>query len=169
MKDGKNIETEKKYLIKMPSDAFVEALPAEDVSRISQTYLLSEEGVTARVRKRIFSDRVSYTKTLKMRISDMSAFEDEREISEDEYLEEIKNADPKRQTVEKTRALIRCSGHTFEIDIYPFWQSQAVMEVELLSEDEKFTLPPEIEIIRDVTADKRYKNASLACGDYPEE
>ena len=36
------------------------------------------------------------------------------------------------------------------------------MEIELSEETETVKLPPEIEIIRDVTADRRYTNAALA-------
>ena len=169
MNDVKNIEIEKKFLIKKPSADFISSVPQGDVSEITQTYLKSDGCSTARVRKRAFSDKISYTKTVKVRISDMSAFEDEHEISEVEYLRALENADPERKPIEKRRVLLRHCGHIFEIDIYPFWQKQAVMEVELASEDEKFELPPEIEIIADVSGDKRYKNAALARGVYPAE
>ena len=49
-----------------------------------------------------------------------------------------------------------------EIDIYPFWDDRAVAEVEVGSEDEVVHLPDCIRVIREVTEDGRYKNASLA-------
>ena len=52
--------------------------------------------------------------------------------------------------------------HVLEIDLYPFWNDQAVLEVELKSEEEAFLLPPEIRVIREVTEDPRYLNSSLA-------
>ena len=58
--------------------------------------------------------------------------------------------------------LLRRGNHFFEIDIYPFWRDKAVMEIELSSEDEDFEIPHEIKVIKEVTGDKRYKNASLA-------
>ena len=118
--------------------------------------------ILSRIRLRRYADGVEYTKTEKMRISDMSCYEDERVISEAEYAAELKNADPERHPIEKERLLLRCEGHIFEIDLYPFWSDRAIMEVELLSEDEEYILPDGIEIIRDVTGDKRYKNARLA-------
>ena len=57
--------------------------------------------------------------------------------------------------------LIACH-HTAEIDLYDFWQDRATLEVELATEAEAFTLPPFVTVLRDVTADKRYKNVSLA-------
>ena len=158
----KNREIEKKFLIKYPSAEFLSMIPSADRSCIIQTYLLSEKGVASRVRKREYADGVRYTKTQKRRISDMSCFEDEREISEPEYLNELQNADPARNPVQKERVLLRYDGHVFEIDLYPFWNDKAVMEVELGSEEEEFTLPLGIDIIRDVTGDRRYKNAALA-------
>ncbi len=155
-------EIEKKFLIKYPSEELLSLIDKTKRSRIIQTYLISREGITARVRMRKYSDRVKYTKTEKKRISLMSCFEDERELCEEEYRKELENADPKRNVIEKERLLIDFGGHTFEIDLYPFWNDRAIMEVELSAEDEAFEIPPALDIIKDVTEDKRYKNARLA-------
>ena len=45
---------------------------------------------------------------------------------------------------------------------YPFWQKQAVLEVELPSEDTELVLPPYLTVLCDVSGDRRYKNVSLA-------
>ena len=50
----------------------------------------------------------------------------------------------------------------FEIDIYPEWQDQAIMEIELRTEDEEIRFPQGIEIIKEVTGDKGYSNYSLS-------
>ena len=50
----------------------------------------------------------------------------------------------------------------FEIDVYPFWNDRAIMEIELDYEGQEIVFPPEIQIIAEVTADKRYTNSSLA-------
>jgi CYTH domain-containing protein len=49
-----------------------------------------------------------------------------------------------------------------EIDVYPFWSRQAVLEIELASESEEFKIPHEIKILREVTEEGAYKNAALA-------
>ncbi len=158
----KNKEIEKKFLIRYPSDELLSLIDEKKRSRIVQTYLLSDEGITARVRRREYSDRVEYTKTEKKRIDFISCFEDETELSEPEYKKELEKADQNRTPIEKERALLDFGGHTFEIDLYPFWNDRAIMEVELQNEDEAFEIPPSIEVIKDVTEDKRYKNARLA-------
>ena len=58
--------------------------------------------------------------------------------------------------------MLAYEGKEFEIDVYPFWQDKAVMEIELTDETETVKLPPEIEIIKEVTRDRRYTNAALA-------
>ena len=67
-----------------------------------------------------------------------------------------------RHSLEKTRWRIPFASHLLEIDLYPFWRDQAILEVELQSEEEDFLLPPEIRVIREVTGDPRYLNSSLA-------
>ena len=58
--------------------------------------------------------------------------------------------------------MLAYEGKELEIDVYPFWQDRAVMEIELTDEAEAVALPPEIEIIKEVTRDRRYTNAALA-------
>ena len=79
-----------------------------------------------------------------------------------EYEALLLDKDPARIAIEKTRYTLPYGDHLLEIDIYPFWQKQAVLEIELSKEDEDFTLPVEITILREVTADAAYKNAVLA-------
>ena len=48
------------------------------------------------------------------------------------------------------------------MDIYPFWQDRAILEVEVRGEEETVLLPRGLHVIREVSADKRYKNVNLA-------
>jgi CYTH domain-containing protein len=50
----------------------------------------------------------------------------------------------------------------FQIDVYPFWKDKAIAEIELHDVSEKVRFPKEIKVIREVTDDPEYKNASLA-------
>ena len=158
-------ETERKFLIALPEKTFLDAL---DFSEIVQTYLQSEKGVTERVRMRSKHGAVRYTHTKKVRISPMSSTENEREIEKSEYLSLLTRTDKARSPVYKTRYLLRENGFLFEIDVYPFWKKQAVMEVELPSEDTFVEMPREIRILCEVTGDHRYSNASIALAVPPE-
>lgn len=53
-------------------------------------------------------------------------------------------------------------GRVLEIDVYPFWEHTAVLEIELPDEGAPVSIPPQIRVLREVTADRRLKNAVLA-------
>lgn len=154
-------EIERKFLIQRPDDAWLEAKCRG--SHIIQTYLKSEApGYNERVRRREDKSAVVYTHTVKRRLSDLRREEREREISEEEYRTLLRRADPERRVIEKRRYVLPYAGREFEIDVFPFWCNQAFMEIELTSEKEEAELPPEIRVIREVTADRRYTNSALA-------
>ena len=158
-KASEPLEIERKFLIPYPNIAELKALPGCAALEIVQTYL---GGGAARVRKSVSENGCTYTHTEKRKISELTRIEIEREISAQEYAEYLKAADPAFRPIEKTRLCIPYEGHTFEIDIYPFWQDKAVAEVELKSEDEEIIFPDWLDIIKEVTFDPSYKNVSLA-------
>ncbi len=152
-------EIERKYLINYPDPEWLGKYPK---SEISQTYLLTDDGMTSRVRKRTSDGVTKYIFTEKRRVTDLKCIENEREVSSEEYEELLKLADPERITIEKTRYCLPFNGRVVEVDIYPFWNDRAIAEVEMESEDETVLLPDFIKVIRDVTAEKAYKNAAIA-------
>lgn len=156
-----NIETEHKYIIKMPSQMLLSTLPS---SKIEQTYITSDGGdnVTERVRRREYSDRVVYTHTKKRRISDMSHEEYEDEITAEEYGALLTRKCADTVTLYKMRYLLTYMGQTFELDVYTFWQNIAVMELEVRAESDAVALPPDIDVICEVTGERRFTNAALS-------
>jgi len=157
-----NLEIEYKYLIRYPDIAVLESQPGSKKADIVQTYLLSENGVTARVRSWTENGTTRFFKTEKKRISRMAAEENETQISEEEYLTLLKKADPVRKPIAKTRYRISYASHLLEIDIYPFWKKQAVLEIEISQEDEAVDIPSYLSVLRDVTGERKYKNQSFA-------
>lgn len=162
-----NIETEKKYVIEMPDVLFLSTLENYTESEIEQIYL-NTEGVTHRIRRRKMGERVVYTETEKRRISPMSVIETEKEIDEVKYNELKKNRKENSKILVKTRYTFDFLGHTIEIDVYPKWQKSAIMELELKSEGESFSLPPFIKLIKDVTGLFEYSNAKMSVSFPPE-
>ena len=156
-----NIETEHKYIIKMPPQMLLSSLPS---SKIEQTYISSsgDDHVTERVRRREYDDRVVYTHTKKRRLSDMSHEEYEDEISAEEYGALLARKCADTATLYKTRYLLTYMGQTFELDVYSFWQNIAVMELEVKDESDAVARPPEIDVIREVTGERRFTNAALS-------
>ena len=156
-----NLEIERKFLIAMPDLNWLSSVA--EATEITQTYLRSTPLFsTNRIRKRGRDGRYTYTHTRKRRITDVTRVEIEKEISEQEYLDLLKEADPSRHTIEKTRYCLDYEGQTFEIDIFPFWTTQAYLELEMRSEDQEIRFPPQIRILREVSSDSRYHNAELA-------
>lgn len=154
-------EIERKFLIGYPDHEILAG--CEKKIEIEQTYLaVSESGGRARVRKSVCDGQVTYTHTEKIHITNITRIENERSISAEEYSELLKSRDTERNTIRKTRYILEHCGQSFEIDVFPFWDDRAFMELELMSEDDEIIFPPAIKIIKEVTADKRYTNASLA-------
>lgn len=156
------LETERKYLIEYPDLSLLEKHPSCRKSEIVQTYLNSGENEEIRVRMRTENGASTYTKTVKKKISGIKRIELEQRISKEEYIVELLDADKTRQPLAKTRYCLPCDEYVFEIDIYPFWNDKAIMEVELESEDETPKIPDIIKIIKEVTGDDSYKNSKLA-------
>ena len=162
MKKNIPLEIERKYLIDFPNLKEMSKMDGFKSSEIEQTYLVSENEGTRRVRARETNGVKVYTKTEKLRINDITHIENESELTESEYNEALKERDVTLNTVFKTRKCFDYEGHTIEIDIYPFWDNVAIMEVELESEDEKILFPDFIKIIREVTHEKAFKNRKIA-------
>ena len=157
-----HIEIERKYVISMPDICAMQSEEGYTSSDIEQIYLKSSPRVTHRVRCRTKGGVTKYTETKKMRISGMSAIEDEREITENEFESLRESIDPDTTPIIKTRHTFVYRGQLFEIDIYPGWKSCAIMETELPSEDTEVEIPSFINIIKEVTGIKAYSNASMS-------
>lgn len=160
MKD--HIETERKFIISKPDIDVLRAQPEYTSSDIVQIYLVSSPRVTHRIRSRTYLGKTVYTETTKMRISGMSAYEDEREITEAEFVSLSEQIDPDTTPIVKTRHTFVLGGQLFEIDVYPNWQTSAIMETELEGEDTAVQIPEFISMIKEVTGIRAYSNASMA-------
>ena len=156
------LEIERKFIIEMPDIAMLLAMEGVRVIHITQTYLAGEGEMHARVRCSVVDGKPKYTHTSKKAITGMTKIEIEEEITESAYQFYLKEADPARATIYKTRYAILHEGLVYEVDIYPFWEKQAVMEVELPNEAALISPPPYLKIIKEVTENKAYSNRSLA-------
>jgi CYTH domain-containing protein len=157
------LEIERKFLIRYPDLEFISCLYGCSKTQIFQTYLSgSDGGSLVRIRKRGIEGIWAYTRTEKIDISDTVRTEHETVIAEDEYMELLKEADPKLKTIIKDRYVLNYLTQMIEIDVFPFWNDRAFMEIELMSEDQDIHIPDFIHVIKEVTNDKRYTNRSLA-------
>lgn len=155
-------EIERKFLIEYPDIGWLESLPNCRRVEIIQTYLKAPEGEEIRVRQRGSDGSYVYYQTIKRSVSGLKRVEIERRLTQEEYLQLLMDADTTRRQIRKSRYCLTWQSQYFEIDVYPFWQDQAILEIELSREDAVITFPKELKIIREVTDDASYKNASLA-------
>lgn len=144
-------EIERKFLVtgEFKTEAYAH-------SRIVQGYICSDRGRTVRIRIR---DGKGYL-TIKgaSNASGTSRYEWEKELPLGEAEELLKLCEP--GVIDKTRYLVRCGRHTFEVDeFYGENEGLVVAEVELTSEDEAFDKPRFIG--EEVTGDIRYYNSQL--------
>ena len=155
-------EIERKFLIEYPDLKWLEGLDNCRKIEIIQTYLKSQEGEELRVRQRCENGYFTYTKTLKRKVTDIKRIEIEKRLNKDEYLSLLMEADENKRPIRKTRYCLMENNQYFEIDIYPFWKDQAIVEIELRSEDEKIEFPKNLKVLKEVTEDEKYKNSSIA-------
>ena len=155
-------EIERKFLSEYPDLKELETNPNCKKIDIIQTYLKSAPNEEVRVRQRGEDGNYIYFKTVKKKLSDVKRIELESRISQSEYLALLMEADTSKHQIRKTRYCLMYENQYFEIDVYPFWSDKAIMEIELSREDETINFPPSINVIKEVTNDDTYKNASLA-------
>ena len=71
-------------------------------------------------------------------------------------------ADTTKHQIRKDRYCLTWDNQYFEIDVYPFWKNKAIMEIELSDQNDEINIPSKIKVIREVTSEPEYRNASLA-------
>lgn len=155
-------EIERKYLIEYPDISWLENNPSCQRVEIIQTYLASASGDEVRVRQRGVNGNYIYFETIKRKVSEVKRIELERRLSQAEYLMLLMEADTTKRQIRKTRYCLTYENQYFEIDVYPFWTDKAIVELELSDENAAIVFPQQLKIIKEVTDDPSYKNASLA-------
>lgn len=155
-----NIEHEIKYLIEYPSAELFERYTCFKTD-IEQIYLSSDIG-THRIRKRGANGEYQYFETFKQKLTADKCNEYEKRISAEEYAQLSLLADPSKNPIVKNRYCLLYNAQYFEIDVFPFWDDKALVELELSYDGQQVDLPPEIKVIKDVSKNKKYKNKYLA-------
>lgn len=138
------------------------------IRQIYQTYLKSTiKDTEIRVRAIVDSrGNQEYWVTQKERLpgsisANLQRRETEWQIDRETYNELLKFASGIKLT--KTRLVIPFQSNLLEIDIYGFWRTQAILEIEDAKVNGgKLDLPPGIHIIKEVTHNKNYTNYELA-------
>ena len=103
-----------------------------------------------------------YSKTEKINVSDIKRIEKETRLTQEEYIQELVNMDINKGQIIKDRYCLTYKNQYFEIDIYPFSNDLAILEIELNNELQEIEFPYYLDILKEVTEDPRYRNSNLA-------
>ncbi len=157
------LEIERKFLIEYPDIEALRQMPDYRVVHMEQSYLqATEDFVGGRIRKITEGDSVRYVYTYKVRLTELTRREYERDITAEEYSGLLARKTPNTITIRKDRHVFRHKGLTYELDVYDFWRDKATLEAEVESEDTPIPIPPCVKLIKEVTYDRRYNNSRLA-------
>lgn len=139
-------------------------------SDINQVYLLPKESnIIRRIRKRqqIDGGGTVYTYTEKQDIKPGVRQEVERIISAREFLILLSEKDPEKQPIVKKRYNFSWEDQYFQLDVISSPMNLVRLEVELTKEQQELRLPPFLQVVKEVTDDKRYSNISIASDQCP--
>ena len=154
------MDRKRKYLVRMPDvSALVERYNAAAFD-MEQTYLvMTNPTIERRIRKQKNGSEHLYFYTEKHFHPDNTKWDTERPISEKEYSRYQLEADPELRPVHKVKYRFNGNRQRYELDVYPFSADKAIL---FCYSDDECEIPPEIEVIREVTGDKVFKNRHLA-------
>lgn len=148
-----NVSIQKKYVIKRPTDEFLERCVGLD---IFQTYLKSIPFLERRIRQKGNSGDFSYYYCeKKYDENDNIIMKKEKIISEEEYLTLLMEGE---KQLRKKRYWFIYKNQYFSIDIHPDWDEEAILEVGQM----KPIFPGELTIIKEVSQEQKYRNIQLA-------
>ena len=153
---------ERKFLIEYPDIAWLEAHPQCKRLEISQTYLVAPEGIERRVRRRGENGHYIYYMTTKRLKEGVKVVEKEVRLSQEEYRKFLEDVDPRIGTLEKTRYCLTYDGQPLDIDLYPFWQDRAIVQVKLADSSQPIRFPEQLKVRREITGENAYRNWRLA-------
>lgn len=155
-------EIERRYLIRMPDRKDLQSGADIRALQFEQTYLRDRENVSRRVRRIVENDALSYILTEKRPIDPITRLESETPLAEEEYRHLLLSADPDCATICKTRYVLKEGKYCYEIDVYPFSEAFAVLEIELEQATDIPPIPSSFHILADVSEDRRFSNHNLA-------
>ena len=152
------IEESRKYIVEVQGE-----IEGAVKSEITQTYLVAEPNCEVRLRRREWQGKSFFIHTTTKRISQNEQLVTERQISKNLYTSLLQQADPYRQTIEKTRCSFIWKGQYFELDSYKTpCKGLVILETKDVAEGEAVKFPPFLRVLEDITGNKRYYNYNMA-------
>jgi CYTH domain-containing protein/predicted ATPase len=150
------LEYERRFLL--------QTVPTFPLSVVTHDTLITQlyTGLNTRVRARTISGSVLYTKTRKVRHELFGHHEYEERIDGREYHQLALTHIVGTRPIRKKRTCFVWSGNYFELDSFEHDSDLFILEVELLSPETPYELPPFVSVIKEITDDRSYSNFALA-------
>jgi len=152
----------RKFLIEYPDLDWLNSNPLTRKLDVIETYLKAPEGSTYHIKQTGENGHWTAVATKKIRQVGVKSLELERRLTEDHYLELLEEADHSLRSLYKTRYFLAYDRQYFVIDLFPFWHDQAILSVQIPSEDAEIRFPEEIHVIKEITDVEEYRNHYLA-------
>ena len=159
--EPKPFDVKKKYLIEFPDISSLEKIDNVQKVEVNQTYLKCDSDEKIQIRQRGLNGDYIYYQT-RVRIQNGQLLQVEKRLTKAEYDEKLNQADPTRKQLHRTRYCLTQNNQYIEIDIYPFWNDKAILNVELPDVDSKVQLPEFVKVIEEITNRKEYLNSELS-------
>ena len=157
------LETRRKFLIRRPDIRQLENRPSCQGVDILQAYLHSEiPGEMIRIRQRGSNGNYVYFKTRKRNLDNHQRIELEERLTRSEFEDLLAQRDRAYHVIRKRRYCLSENGLYYNIDLFPQWQEQALMEIETYARDDRVIMPDGIELIREVTGEEAYSNPFIS-------
>lgn len=160
--EPEKVEMLRRYLIDYPDLEWLENDPYARRIDILQTYIRAPEGEEYRVRRSGEKGHFTYYETVKTKFEGISDVRLERRLTEEQYRDLLREADPKLRPIAKTRYYLTYDRQYFQLDIYPFWKDKAILEIVISDENAEVRFPPQLHVVKEITGDVSYKNITLA-------
>ena len=155
-------EHARRFLIEYPDVQWLDENPNCRRVEIVQTYLLPYMDQVRRICMRGMDNSYIYYKTTQRDAPDGGRMEVEERLRAEEYFTLLKEADPNFHPIRKTRYCLVDDVQSFEVDLYPNWQGQALLQVELSDPKAQVHIPENLHVIKEVTDDSAYDNRVMA-------
>lgn len=157
------LRSQRKYLIEKPSLEQLAQHTSFSVTNVMRTYLnQSEFGAERRILQVGQNGDFVYYYSERRILANGEIAEQEEHIDEKNYLALLMDADTRFHPLGcKQISFIYCNQN-FRIDLYPFSDDHAVMQLDLTSVSEGIVLPDFLSVIREVTDDPSYRSYAIS-------
>lgn len=155
-------QSERKFLIRFDGPASIAAYAPVEML-ITQSYLVgSGDGTERRARKVQNGGNIAYYYIEKQQVSAVERIERERMLTQKEYVRIIDEVDPKFGSITKHRYCLKNGEQYMTIDTYAGSPSLAILDVQLADQNDAAHIPPELEVIREVTGEERFQGHMIS-------